>query len=82
MRKMMFNIYEFDHSVMPGEMNDYFEVYSESDSVNPIYRSEYLDEVNPIYRSEYLDEVVAFCYASGNEFTVHTLQAYYNENGE
>jgi len=66
----MFNIYEFDHSVMPGEMNDYFEVYSESDSVNPIYRS------------EYLDEVVAFCYASGNEFTVHTLQAYYNENGE
>jgi hypothetical protein len=55
---------------MPEEMNDYFEVYSESDLVNPIYRS------------EYLDEVVAFCYASGNDFTVHTLQAYYNENGE
>ena len=66
----MFNIYEFDGSVQPGAMSDYFEIYDE-DNV-----------IKPIFTTESLDKATNFCYALGKNFTVHTLEAYYQEFGE
>lgn len=66
----MLRVYEFDASVIPGSYKDWFEVYGE-DNV-----------IDPIYFSDRLDKVIEFCYASGENFEVNTLQAYYNEFGE
>lgn len=66
----MLNVYEFDHSVMPGTKSDFFEVYNED------------DVLQPLFISESLDKVAKFCYNRGQNFTVHTLKAYYNEFGE
>lgn len=66
----MLRVYEFDASVQPGAQRNHFEVYKED------------DVLHTIFYSEYLDEVVSFCYASGHNFEINTLQAYYNEFGE
>lgn len=66
----MLNIYEFDASVIPATMSNWFEVYAEGDNVNAIYVS------------DKLADVIDYCYNSGYAFTVNTLQAYYNEHGE
>jgi hypothetical protein len=66
----MLNVYEFDSSVQPGATANHFEVYDN-------------DEVlAPIFYAESLDKAVQFCYDSGHNFTVNTLQAYYKEHGE
>lgn len=66
----MLNVYEFDSSVQPSTKTNYFEVYKE-------------DEVlEPLFYAETLDKAIKFCYNQGQNFTVHTLQAYYNEFGE
>lgn len=70
MELVLLNIYEFDGSVIPGAMSDWFEVYGEDDNVNAVYVS------------DKLTDVIAYCYNSGDEFTVHTLEAYYKEHGE
>lgn len=66
----MLRVYEFDASVQPGAQANNFEVYGE-DNV-----------IDAIFYSESLDEVIKFCYDSGQNFEVNTLQAYYNEFGE
>lgn len=66
----MINIYEFDHTVQPGALADHFEAYLDE------------DVLTPIFVSDSLDKTVRFCYDSGHNFTVHTIQAYYNEFGE
>lgn len=66
----MLNCYEFDASVQPGAQANHFEVYTED------------EVINPIFYTESLDELVKFCYDSGHNFTIHTVQAYYNEFGE
>lgn len=66
----MLRVYEFDHSCMPGVEADFFEVYEE-DNV-----------IDAIFFSKSLEKVMKFCYDSGQNFEVHTLQAYYNEFGE
>jgi hypothetical protein len=66
----MLNVYEFDASVQPGATSNHFEVY-DGDEV-----------VSLMFYAESLDTAVKFCYDSGRNFTVHTLQAYYNEHGE
>lgn len=66
----MLNIYEFDHSATPATMSDYFEVYQDS------------EVLEPIFISESLDKAVSFCYNLGQNFTVHTLEAYYKEFGD
>ena len=66
----MLNVYEFDASVQPGATANHFEVYSED------------EVVTPMYYAETLDKAVKFCYDSGHNFTIHTVQAYYNEFGE
>lgn len=66
----MLRVYEFDASVIPGSYTDWFEVYEE-DNV-----------IDAVYFSDSLDKVMRFCYDSGQNFEVNTLQAYYNEHGE
>lgn len=66
----MLNVYEFDASVQPGALANHFEVYDEDEVIKPLF---YADD---------LDTAVKFCYAMGDNFTIHTLQAYYNEFGE
>ena len=66
----MLRVYEFDSSVIPGSCKDWFEVYEE-DNV-----------IDAVYFSDSLDKVMKFCYDSGQNFEVNTLQAYYNEHGE
>lgn len=66
----MLNVYEFDASVQPGALSNHFEVYNEDDTLEPLFYA------------ETLDTAVKFCYASGDNFTIHTLQAYYKEYGE
>lgn len=66
----MLRVYEFDSSVIPGNPKDWFEVYEE-DSI-----------IDPIFTSDSLDETMKFCYSSGQNFEVSTIQAYYNEYGE
>ena len=66
----MLRVYEFDASVQPGAKANNFEVYGE-DNV-----------VDAIFSSESLDKTMRFCYDSGQNFEVNTLQAYYNEYGE
>jgi hypothetical protein len=65
----MLHIYEFDSSVIPAHAEDWYEVYGEG------------DVINPLFISTTLDNVIDYCYNSGKEFVVHTLAAYYNENG-
>lgn len=66
----MLNVYEFDASVQPGATANHFEVYNEQ------------EVVMPMFYAETLDKAVKFCYDSGENFTIYTLQAYYNEFGE
>jgi predicted ribonuclease YlaK len=66
----MLTVYEFDSSVQPGAKANHFEVYDKD------------DVVTPIFVSEELDKVARFCYDSGQNFTIYTAQAYYNEFGE
>lgn len=66
----MLNVYEFDASVQPGAQSNHFEIYDED------------EVINPMYYAETLDAAVKFCYASGQNFTIYTVQAYYNEYGE
>ena len=66
----MLNVYEFDASVMPGAVANHFEVYDEE------------EVLKPMFYAETLDKAVNFCYALGQNFTVHTLEAYYKEFGE
>jgi hypothetical protein len=35
-----------------------------------------------MFYAESLDKAVSFCYNLGQNFTVHTLEAYYQEFGE
>lgn len=67
----MLNVYEFDGSVQPGAKGNHFEVYRETPDV-----------IVPLFYAETLDEAVKFCYASGNNFTIHTLEAWEKEYGE
>lgn len=64
----MLNIYELDHTVIPQAKNNYFEVYAE-------------DITKPLFSSEHIDNAVAFCYASGDNFTFHSLEAWEREHG-
>jgi hypothetical protein len=66
----MLRVYEFDSSVIPGSYKDWFEVYQDD------------DVLDAIYLADSLDKAMKFCYDSGQNFEVHTLQAYYNEYGE
>jgi hypothetical protein len=66
----MLNVYEFDASVQPGATANHFEVYDED------------EVVKPLFYAETLDKAVKFCYTMGDNFTIHTLQAYYKEFGE
>lgn len=66
----MLRVYEFDHTVMPGVPSNYFEVYDEDNNIDAIFYS---------YS---LDETMKFCYDSGNNFEVNTVEAYYKEHGE
>lgn len=66
----MLRVYEFDSSIIPGNPADWFEVYDEDNIVDAIFSS------------ESLEKVMKFCYDSGQNFEVNTLQAYYNEFGE
>lgn len=66
----MLNVYEFDASVMPGATANHFEVYDEE------------DVLDMLFYAETLDKAVNFCYTLGQNFTVHTLEAYYQEFGE
>lgn len=66
----MLQVYEFDANAVPGSYKNWFEVYAEEDILKPLYFS---DDI---------DKVVKYCYDSGQNFEVNTLQAYYNEHGE
>lgn len=66
----MLNVYEFDASVQPGAQANHFEVYDEDEVIKPLF---YADD---------LDKAVKFCYNSGHNFTIHTIEAYYKEFGE
>lgn len=66
----MLNVYEFDASVQPGAQANHFEVYDED------------EVVTPLFYAETLDKAVNFCYALGDNFTIHTIEAYYKEFGE
>ena len=66
----MLNIYEFDGSVQPGAKGNHYEVYDEN------------KVIDLLFYAETLDEAVKFCYASGNNFTVNTLEAWEKEYGE
>lgn len=63
----MLNIYEYDHTALPGTKTNYFEVHLGSG-------------YSPIFSTESLDRAVEFCYASGHNFTVHTVKSF--NNGE
>lgn len=56
-------VYEFDSSVQPGATADYFEVHDD-------------EHLEAIFVSESLDETMRFCYNSGKDFEVFTLEAY------
>jgi hypothetical protein len=62
----MLNIYEIDHGSIPAQMSNYFEVYEEI-------------TINPIFTSDSLDKAKDFCYSTGKDFTVHTLEEYYSK---
>ena len=64
-------IFEIDYSVSPGGVNS-FEVY---DPIN------YPDSP-PIYETEDLTEAVQYCYNLGQNFTVHTLAQWEQEQLE
>ena len=66
----MLNVYEFDASVQPGAQANHFEVYDED------------EVINPLFYAESLDEAVKFCYNSGHNFTIYTVEAYYKEYGD
>lgn len=66
----MLRMFELDSSVIPGMKKNQWEVYEDNDITGAIFIT------------DSLDTAVKFCYDSGQNFEVNTLEAYYKEYGD